>query len=237
MPLTLLASANALIGVIQQGCEMYTEYKGTVAKAKQTYEQVMENVNEVKNFWTFLKDKFFNRSDPVQKVIEKQATQIAEQVSKQQEEPLEKDEFSVYADIAKSLVKYFHLIERIQEKLREAEEQSRDISKKQNTMELSLNRVLIHEQLIKMSENLRTVMCWNTPKELGALYQKVTEMREIVLQEQEEVRQQQINEQRMREWRITQFKHQVIDDILAMVGALAISAIVWSHWMVLKSHQ
>lgn len=40
MPLAILAAANAAVSAIQQGCELYKEYKGTVLKAKKTYDEV-----------------------------------------------------------------------------------------------------------------------------------------------------------------------------------------------------
>ena len=34
MPLAILAAANAAVSAIQQDCELYKEYKGTVLKPK-----------------------------------------------------------------------------------------------------------------------------------------------------------------------------------------------------------
>lgn len=240
MPLMLLGSLNTIIGVIQQGCEMYSEYKGTIAEtvdqAKKTYNQVQEISTEVKSFWTFVKEKLFGKPpDPVEKLIEKQAEQATENV--QLEEPQTLDEVAIYNNIAKNLIRYFNLIEQIEAKLREAEEDSRDLTKHKNPMESALMRVLIKERLIMASAKLREVMCWNTPRELGALYEKVMEMRSVVLQEQEEVRQKQKQEQRMKEWRLTQIKHQIIDDTLLWVGVTIFVLEIWSLWMVLNSHR
>ena len=224
MPLALLASANALIGVIQQGCEMYTEYKGTIAKAQKTYKQVKEITTEVKSFWGFLKDKFFGKPepppDPIVQSIQKAAKETKEQEDSEADQPQELDESSVYNSIAKNLVKYFRLIEQIQDKLREAEEKSRDIhDPNQNLMEVALNRVLIEDQLIKMSTKLREVMCWNTPTELGALYEKVNKMRVTIIDEQNEIREKERRKQAFKKWR----KQQIIDQIKVELFALVMT--------------
>lgn len=224
MPLTLLASANALIGVIQQGCEMYTEYKGTIAKAQKTYKQVQQITTEVKSFWGFLKDKLFNKPkpppDPIVESLQRAAKETKQDNDSEADQPEQLDETSVYNSIAKNLVKYFRLIEQIQEKLREAEEKSRDIhDPNQNLMEVALNRVLIEDQLVKMSTKLREVMCWNTPTELGDLYNKVNQMRVKIIDEQNEIRDQERRKQAYRKWR----KQQIVDQIKVELLALAMT--------------
>jgi hypothetical protein len=55
-------------------------------------------------------------------------------------------------------------------------------------MEEALKRVRAQDQMQKLVEDIRMAMTWNAPKELGALYSKVFEMREIVGAEQEAAR-------------------------------------------------
>lgn len=242
MPLALLAAANSIIGVIQQGCEMYTEYKGTVAKAQKTFKQVQQIHTEVKGFWSFLKDKIFGPKedppDPITKAVAKAAESIQNQPDTEADKPESLDELSIYNSIAKNLIKYYHLIDQVQEKLREAEERSRVLDNdKQNLMEDATMRVLITEQLIKMSADLRTVMCWNTPTELGALYEKVEDMRKVIISEQavlrEDRRRKELKKKWLREQRTKQLK---VELAVVFVGAL-MTLEIWALLITLSIHQ
>jgi hypothetical protein len=63
MPLLILAGALKAVEAIQQGCDLYKEYKGTVLKAKKTFDEVKGIAVEVSDvgtgIWDFIKSKLF----------------------------------------------------------------------------------------------------------------------------------------------------------------------------------
>jgi hypothetical protein len=62
MPLLILAGALKAVEAIQQGCELYKEYKGTVLKAKETFDEVKGIATEVTEvstgIWGFIQSLF-----------------------------------------------------------------------------------------------------------------------------------------------------------------------------------
>ena len=62
MPLLILAGALKAVEAIQQGCELYKEYKGTVLKAKETFDEVKGIATEVTQvstgIWGFIQSLF-----------------------------------------------------------------------------------------------------------------------------------------------------------------------------------
>lgn len=236
MPLALFAAANTILGVIQQGCEMYTEYKGTVVQAKKTFDQVKKNVNEVKSFWTFIKEKIFRKKSdpPILSITAKAAAVTAE------EEPLkpsEMDESSIYFSIAKNITKLYRIIERLQDKLVEAEEKSKDLSDPTSAFEHGMNRVLIHKEIIRLSSELRTMMCWNTPPELGALYSEVTAMRMKVIDERNARRKDEEKKRKLKQWQQEQLVNQIKLEIFVSLMTLLFLLEVIGLWTILRIHQ
>lgn len=236
MPLALFAAANTILGVIQQGCEMYTEYKGTVVKAKKTFDQVQQNVNEVKSVWKFIKEKIFRKKKdpPIISITAKAAEITAE------EEPLkpsELDESSIYFSIAKNITKLYRIIEALQDKLAEAEEKSKDLSNATSAFEHGMNRVLIHKEIIRLSAELKTMMCWNTPVELGALYSEVTEMRMKVIDERNARRKEEEKKRKEKQWQQEQLINQIKLEVFVALITLLFLLEVIGLWTILKTHQ
>ncbi len=236
MPLALFAAANTILGVIQQGCEMYTEYKGTVVKAKKTFDQVQQNVNEVKSAWKFIKEKIFRKKKdpPSITIAEKAAAASAEE---EPMKPSELDESSIYFSIAKNITKLYRIIEKLQDKLVEAEEKSKDLSDPTSAFEHGMNRVLIHKEIIRLSAELKTMMCWNTPVELGALYSEVTEMRMKVIDERNARRKEEEKKKREKQWQQEQLVNQIKLEVFVALITLLFLLEVIGLWTILRTHQ
>ena len=69
MPLLILAGALKAVEAIQQGCELYKEYKGTVLKAKKTFDEVKGIATEVTQvstgIWGFIQSLFTSKSEAI----------------------------------------------------------------------------------------------------------------------------------------------------------------------------
>lgn len=110
-------------------------------------------------------------------------------VAKKKEKFVAVDEEQILNDVVEQLIEFFHLQEQLATHIREEEEKSRSVyDPSANLMEAAIKRVRAQDQMQKMVETIRMAMTWNAPPELGALYSKVFEMREIVGAEQEAAR-------------------------------------------------
>ena len=147
---------------------------------------------EVKGFW-FNLVKFFAGKP--------QASAPSKPVAKKKEKFVAVDEEQILNDVVEQLIEFFHLQEQLATHIREEEEKSRNVyDPDQNLMEAALQRVMAQQQMAELIVTVRETMVYQSPPELGALYSKVFEMREIIQEEQEQARLKQEAQQRYKQW-------------------------------------
>jgi hypothetical protein len=181
--------ANGCVAAIRKGCELYKEVKGTVAAAQKTVKEVTAIAEEVGGFFGFFKKK---KPQPT-------ATPVAPKAKKAEAEIW--DEGRVVADLAANLSQFFKVQQQLADHIREEEEKSKTVyDPSQNIMESALNRELAKTQFEKLAKEIREIMVYQSPPELGNLYTRVNQMRVIIIAEQEEARLAQEKKQREVEW-------------------------------------
>ena len=211
-PLTLLAMANGCVAAIRKGCELYKEVKGTVASAQKTAKEVQAIAKEVGGFFGFFKKK------------PKPAEIVAPKPKKA--EPEVWDENRVVADLAANLSQFFKVQQQLADHIREEEEKSKTVyDPNQNIMESALHRELAKTQFEKLAKEIREIMVYQSPPELGNLYTRVNAMRVQIIEEQEEARLAQEKRQREAEWQ----RRKVISAIQdkAIYGAVCIAFLLY----------
>ena len=179
--------ANGCVAAIRKGCELYKEVKGTVASAQKTAKEVQAIAKEVGGFFGFFKKK------------PKPAEIVAPKAKKA--EPEVWDEGRVVSDLAANLSQFFKVQQQLADHIREEEEKSKTVyDPNQNIMESALNRELAKTQFEKLAKEIRKIMVYQSPPELGNLYTRVNAMRVQIIEEQEEARLAQEKKQREIEW-------------------------------------
>lgn len=157
-------------------------------EVKKTVDEIVSDAKQVRSFW----QKLFG-TDP------EPAT--SKPVAKKTEKFVAVDETQVMADIVSQLTKLFRLEEQLATHIREEEEKSRNVyDPDANLMESALQRVMAQQQMAELIVTVRETMVYQSPPEMGALYSKVFEMREIIGQEQEQARLKQEAQQRYKQW-------------------------------------
>jgi len=157
-------------------------------EVKKTVDEIVSDAKQVRSFWQKL---FGADSEPAS----------AKPVAKKKEKFVAVDETQVMADIVGQLTKLFKLEEQLATHIREEEEKSRNVyDPDANLMESALQRVMAQQQMAELIVTVRETMVYQSPPEMGALYSKVFEMREIISQEQEQARLKQEAQQRYKLW-------------------------------------
>jgi hypothetical protein len=195
MPLTILAGMNAAVAAIQQGCELYKEYKGTVLKAKATFDEVKGIATEVSDvgtgIWGFIKSKLFPQENPppptlpdVKKLDERGAPQGASSKPKKVEEDV--DEQIIKTNLIKNLKIFFKGMIALDKKIKEQQERmdTQEIHPDE-LLDISLDHVVALKEMEKMQKEIRETMVYQSPPELGALYTDVVNMFGLVQEKQE----------------------------------------------------
>jgi hypothetical protein len=182
--------ANGCVAAIRKGCELYKDVKGTISAAQKTAKEVTAIAEEVGGFFGFFKSKKKPTDKPVEAPKPKKA------------EPEVWDENKVVADLAANLGQFFKIQQQLADHIREEEEKSKNVyDPNQNIMESALNRELAKTQFEKLSKEIREIMVYQSPKELGNLYTRVNQMRVQIIEEQEQARLAQEKRIREAEWK------------------------------------
>jgi len=192
MPLIILAGALKAVEAIQQGCELYKEYKGVVLQAKETFDEAKEQVEEVLGLWEFIKSKLFpsdsaENKPPNHRIQEStNDTQVKVETKKVKKAPEPHDEQEIKADLVKNLKIFFKAMIALHKKI--AEQQLRidtQYIEPDELLDVSLDLVIAKKEMEKAQKEIREVMIYQSPPELGALYTDVIEMFGIVQEKQE----------------------------------------------------
>jgi hypothetical protein len=190
MPLIILAGALKAVEAIQQGCELYKEYKGVVLKAKETFDEAKEHVEEVVGLWEFIKSKLFGGEPEPPKPVVKETIASVSEVNKTPNRRsisrVQHSEQDIKADLIKNLKIFFKAMIAMKKKI--ADQQLRidtQYIEPDELLDISLDHVVAMKEMEKLQKEIREIMVYQSPPELGALYSDVVEMFGIVQEKQE----------------------------------------------------
>ena len=235
MPLILLAGALKAVEAIQQGCELYKEYKGVVLKAKETFDEAKEHVEEVVGLWQFIKSKIFPSSEPEPPpppVASNTTDQkVSQSVTKRKVAPVQHSEQQIKADLIKNLKIFFKAMIAINAKIDEQKLRiDTQFIEPNELLDVSLDLVIAKKEMEKAQKELRETMVYQSPPELGSLYTDVIEMFGIV-QEKQEITQLLTIKRRREEW---QRKNSLLSKIRQRIAwVIVVALIVLEIWAII----
>jgi len=120
---------------------------------------------------------------------------------KKKEKYVAVDETQVMANVVSQLTEFFKLQEKLAAHIREEEEKSKSVyDPDANLMEAALKRVMAMDQMAALEVTIRETMVYQSPPEMGALYSKVFEMRDVISEEQENARLKEEAKERFKQW-------------------------------------
>jgi hypothetical protein len=185
-PLTLFALANGAVSAVKAGCKLYKDIKGAAG--------------EVKDVLKDLDDQFQKLHPPEKPPTVAQRNQFIEE--KNRVIDLNKkanagEHTGIYTEIGNHLGTYydnFHKCIAIFE-LEERRSKTEIYQGDDSLGKRALQRVLMRKQLEQMGTELRELMIYQSPPELGALYTEVEEMMKVMGKEQKVLLTRQIQRQ------------------------------------------
>ena len=194
-------------------------------EVKATVDEAVGIGREIYGFWGTLAKFFGGAPTPV----------APKPVAKKKDKYVAVDETKVMADIVSQLTKLFRLEEQLATHIREAEEKSKNVyDPDANLMEAALQRVLAQQQMAELIVTVRETMVYQSPPEMGALYSKVFEMRDVIATEQEAARLAQEARKRQDAWQHRQEERNLQAKLAAVVGTSIFLLYLWL-WLLFVS--
>ena len=196
-------------------------------EVKATVDEAVGIAQEVYGFWGKLASMFGGAPKPTQ----------SKPVAKKKEKFVAVDETQVMVDVVKQLTEFFRIQEQLAAHIREEEEKSRNVYEPdQNQMEAALKRVMAQDQMAALEVTIRETMVYQSPPEMGALYSKVFEMRDVIASEQEAARLKQEAKNRREAWQHREEERNLQAKLAAVVTTFIFLLYLWlwlwfvSHW-------
>ena len=171
-PITLFAMANAAVSAVKKGCQLYKDIKGAAG--------------DIKGVLKDLDDQFHNNHKDKPATVAQKNAYIEEknrviELNKQQGETA-----GIYQELANYLGDFFDNMNKCMAVIEEEERKAREeIYEGDSSLgRRALQLVIMKKQLEQMKVELREMMVYQAPPELGALWTDVSEMMNVMGKQQ-----------------------------------------------------
>lgn len=211
-PLTLFTLANGAVAAVKAGCKLYKDIKGAAGEV----EEVIKDL-----------DDQFHKLHPPEKPP---TTEQRNQYIREKNEVIELNKKAragqhddVYREIGEQLGAYYDNFYKCMAIFEEEERRAMtEVYHGDDSLgKRALQRVLMRKQLEQMSKELRELMVYQSPPELGALHTEVEAMMKSMGAEQKVLIAKQMNDERRESRRRKARIQQLYNDIAIGIGGIA----------------
>jgi hypothetical protein len=204
-PFTLFALANGAVQAVKKGCQLYKDIKSATG--------------DVKSVLKDLDDQFHKKYDgkPVPdaavKQLNEEKTRVKE-LNKRSEEST-----NIYTEIGDALGQYYDNYFKCLAVLEDEEKRSKTevYTGGDSLAKRALKRVLMKKQLEAMGTELRELMIYQSPPELGALFTEVESMTKELGKEQKVLMARELEKARLRKQRMAHYHFEISVGIAVII--------------------
>ena len=203
-PITLFALANGAVSAVKAGCKLYKDIKGAAG--------------DIRGVLKDLDEQFHNNHKDKPATVTQRNAYIEEKNRVIELNKRDGETTGIYTEIGNHLGIYYDNLHKCIAVFEEEERKSKkELYEGDDSLgKRALQRVLMKKQLEQMGTELRELMIYQSPPELGALYTEVEEMMVQMGKEQKILITKQIQRQEIENRRRTVRKKQMLHQ--AMIG-------------------
>jgi hypothetical protein len=210
-PLTLFALANGAVSAVKAGCKLYKDIKGAAGEVKDVLKDL---------------DEQFAKLHPPEKpaTVAQKNAYIQEKNRVIELNKRDGETTGIYTEIGEHLGAYYDNYHKCMAIFEEEERRSKNeiYTGDASLGKRALQRVLMRKQLQHMEVELREIMVYQSPPELGALHTEVEEMMGVMGRQQKSLIVQQMKRHEIAERKRKQKLHQLQINIIIGIGALIV---------------
>jgi hypothetical protein len=222
-PVTLFALANGAVKLVKEGCKLYKDIKGAAG--------------DVHGVLKDLDDQFHSRFKDRQPTVAERNQYVEEKNRIINLNKQSGDTTNIYSEIGNHLGTYYDNYYKCMAIFEEEERRSKTevYTGEESLGRRALQRVLMRKQLEQMGKEIREIMVYNSPPELGALWTDVEEMMQQVGKEQKTAIAEHMQRSRtaaLRRSRRLQKIRTTVTTVLAW--SILVIYLVWMIWAVVQ---
>jgi len=218
-PFTLFALANGAVAAVKKGCQLYKDIKGAAGDVKAVLKDL---------------DEQFSKAHPPEKPASLEARNQFVQEKNRIIELNKRDgeTAGIYTELGNHLGTYYDNYYKCMAVFEEEEKHSKSevYTGDASLGKRALQRVLMRKQLEQMGTELREIMVYQSPPELGALHSEVEEMMKVMGKEQKILLAKQLKEDRIqserKRRRLAKIRAEAIWGVLILVIILAVGCMM-----------
>lgn len=210
-PLTLFALANGAVSAVKAGCKLYRDIKGAAGEVKDVLKDL---------------DDQFSKLHPPEKppTVEQKNALVKEKNRVIDLNKRDGETTGIYTELGNHLGAYYDNFYKCMAIFEEEEKHDKsEIYRGDNSLgKRALQRVLMKKQLEQMAIELREIMVYQSPPELGALHTEVEEMMKVMGKQQKVLISKQMRIDRLNEARRKQRIQKLWIEMFIGIGALVV---------------
>ena len=216
-PVTLFALANGAVSAVKAGCKLYKDIKGAAGEVKDVLKDL---------------DAQFEKLHPPNKpaTVEQRNQFVREKnnVIELNKKANEGQHTGIYTEIGEKLGEYYDNFYKCMAIFEEEERRAENeiYTGDASLGKRALQRVLMKKQLEQMSIELRELMVYQSPPELGALYTEVEEMMKHMGETQRVLIGQQMRNDDLERARRKKRMEKLYVEISLGIGGVAMAAVI-----------
>jgi len=207
-PLTLFALANGAVQAVKKGCQLYKDIKSATGDVKSVLKDLDDQFHK----------RYSGKSVPAEAVkqLNEEKTRVKE-LNKRSEETA-----NIYSEIGDSLGQYYDNYFKCLAVLEDEEKRSKTevYTGGDSLSKRALKRVLMKKQLEQMGKELRELMIYQSPPELGALWTEVNDMTKELGKEQKILMARELAKAHRRRQRIAKYQFEFAVGVSLLIAIL-----------------
>jgi hypothetical protein len=212
-PFTLLATANAAVLAVK--------------KATQLYKDIKNASGDVKDVLDDLKKQFHKIVDPTptQKMQYNAEVQRVQEIAKA-------DPNDIFTEIGNQLGTLMDAYDALSKALLQEQMQGKQVYKGEESIgRRAIRRIIITARLDAMLVEIREMMVYQAPKELGSLWEKFDVTWKRIVAEQDAAHAEELKQMQVAKWRRASIRRKIKEQLTSILAVLFI--ILWFLWLMI----
>jgi hypothetical protein len=138
----------------------------------------------------------------------------------------------VVADLSSHLGNFFKSHQQLEKHVHEEELKSKKVRDPELSVnQEAFNRILAQKEMQRLETELREMMVYQAPKELGAIWSEFEVMRDKIKAERAEIQRQETIKQQVAAWRRAGIKRKIKEQLTSIVAVVFIT--LWFLWVMI----
>jgi hypothetical protein len=197
----------------KKACQLYKDIKGTAGEVKEVLDDLKLQFSKIQN------------PTPEQKMQYHAEVERVQEIAKT-------DPHEVYAEIGNQLGALMDAYDAISKAFIKEEANAKSVYKgDESVARRALRRILIQARLDAMLVEIREMMVYQAPKELGSLWTKFEEMWGRIVVEQEIALAAERRQAELAKWRLANIKRKIKEQTALIIAVLFI--MLWFLWLMI----